>query len=66
MRYRGPNQRRHAFASQILSSSIASPEWIADQLGHSSTSMVFKHYAKVISKDGPDIVGMLNRALELS
>ncbi|WP_028630513.1 Arm DNA-binding domain-containing protein [Metapseudomonas resinovorans] len=65
VRYRGPNQCRHTFASQILSSSVASPEWIADQLGHSSTAMVFKHYAKFISKDGPDIVGMLNRALDL-
>ncbi|WP_373273680.1 tyrosine-type recombinase/integrase [Pseudomonas taiwanensis] len=65
VRYRDPDQCRHTFASQILSSSVASPEWIADQLGHSSTAMVFKHYAKFISKDGPDIVGMLNRALDL-
>ncbi|MFZ6044768.1 hypothetical protein ACFW0H_01400 [Pseudomonas sp. CR3202] len=45
---------------------MASPGWIADKLGHSSTAMVFKHYAKFISKDGPDIVGMLNKALNLS
>ncbi|OWJ92705.1 site-specific integrase [Pseudomonas sp. A46] len=66
VRYRGPNQCRHTFASQILSSGVASPEWIADQLGHTSTAMVFRHYAKFISQDGPDIVGMLNRALDLA
>lgn len=62
---RGPNQCRHTFASQMLSSGIATPEWIADQMGHTSTAMIFKHYAKWISKDGPDFVGMLNRALNL-
>ncbi|MDH1263558.1 tyrosine-type recombinase/integrase [Pseudomonas sp. GD03944] len=65
LRPRGPNQCRHTFASQMLSSSIASPEWIADQMGHTSTAMIFRHYAKWISKDGPDFVGMLNRALDL-
>ncbi|RUB35102.1 site-specific integrase, partial [Pseudomonas aeruginosa] len=53
-------------ASQMLSSGIATPEWIADQMGHTSTAMIFKHYAKWISKDGPDIVGLLNQALKLS
>ena len=65
IRLRGPNQCRHTFASQMLSSGIATPEWIADQMGHTSTAMIFKHYAKWISKDGPDFVGMLNRALNL-
>ncbi|WP_252275176.1 Arm DNA-binding domain-containing protein [Pseudomonas subflava] len=66
IRQRGPNQCRHTFASQMLSSGIATPEWIADQMGHTSTAMIFKHYAKWISKDGPDIVGLLNQALRLS
>lgn len=66
IRQRGPNQCRHTFASQMLSSGIATPEWIADQMGHTSTAMVFKHYAKWISKDGPDIVGLLNQALKLT
>ncbi|EPK5166145.1 Arm DNA-binding domain-containing protein [Pseudomonas aeruginosa] len=66
VRSRGPNQCRHTFASQMLSSGIATPEWIADQMGHTSTAMIFKHYAKWISKDGPDIVGLLNQALKLS
>lgn len=66
VRQRGPNTCRHTFASQMLSSGIATPEWIADQLGHTSTAMVFKHYAKWINEDGPDVVGLLNQALNLS
>ncbi len=34
-------------------------------MGHTSTAMLFKHYGKWISKDGPDFVGMLDRALNL-
>lgn len=65
VRQRGPNQCRHTFASQMLSSGIATPEWIADQMGHTSTAMIFRHYAKWISTDGPDVVGLLNQALKL-
>ncbi|WP_151884113.1 tyrosine-type recombinase/integrase, partial [Pseudomonas putida] len=66
VRQRGPNTCRHTFASQLLSSGIATPEWIADQMGHTSTAMIFKHYAKWISEDGPDVVGLLNQALRLT
>lgn len=66
VRQRGPNTCRHTFASQMLTSGIATPEWIADQMGHTSTAMIFKHYAKWISEDGPDVVGLLNQALRLS
>lgn len=30
---RGPNTCRHTFARQMLSSGIATPEWISDQMG---------------------------------
>lgn len=66
VRQRGPNTCRHTFASQVLSSGLATPEWIADQMGHTSTAMIFRHYAKWISQDGPDVVGLLNQALKLS
>jgi integrase len=66
VRQRGPNQCRHTFASQMLSSGISPPEWIADQMGHTSTAMIFKHYAKWISKDGPDYPSLINQALNLS
>ena len=65
LRQRGPNQCRHTFASQMLTSGLATPEWIAEQMGHTSTAMIFKHYATWISKDGPDFVGILNKALNL-
>lgn len=66
VRARGPNTCRHTFASQMLSSGIATPEWIADQMGHTSTAMIFKHYAKWINQDGPDVVSLLNHSLNLA
>ncbi|WP_256676232.1 hypothetical protein [Pseudomonas sp. CM27] len=66
VRQHGSNTGRHTFASQMLSSGLATPEWIADQLGHTSTAMIFRHYAKWISQDGPDVVGLLNQTLRLS
>ena len=50
----------------MLSSGVTTPEWIAEQMGHSNTAMVFKHYATWISEDGPDVVGHLNKALGLN
>lgn len=45
--HRGPNQCRHTFASQALSSYVPL-EWVARQLGHSDTTMVKKHYGRWI------------------
>lgn len=50
IRYRGPNQCRHTFASQLLSAYVPL-EWIARQLGHSDTTMVKRHYGRWIPKD---------------
>ncbi|WP_412494898.1 tyrosine-type recombinase/integrase [Shewanella algae] len=50
VRHRGPNQCRHTFASQMLSSHVPI-EWIARQLGHYDTSMIKKHYGKWINSD---------------
>jgi len=50
---------RQLFANHILSSRAASPRWIAGLLGHISTAMTLKYYAKIISNDGPDIMGMI-------
>ncbi|MBK0062587.1 MULTISPECIES: tyrosine-type recombinase/integrase [unclassified Acinetobacter] len=60
IRYRGPNQGRHTFASQLLSSGQVPPEWIAEQLGHSDTSMIYRHYGKLIAEDLPDYAGRIN------
>jgi len=45
--HRGPNQCRHTFASQAVSSYVPL-EWVARQLGHSDTTMVKKHYGRWI------------------
>ena len=60
VRYRGVNHGRHTFASQLLSSGQVPPEWIADQLGHSDTSMIYKHYGKLIAEDSPDYLTRVN------
>lgn len=45
VRYRYPYQMRHTFASILLS--IGYPDtWVAEQMGHTTTAMVAKHYAK--------------------
>lgn len=48
--HRGINQCRHTFASQALSSHVTL-EWLAKQLGHADTTMIKKHYAKLIPDD---------------
>lgn len=45
--HRGPNQCRHTFASQAISSYVPL-EWVARQLGHADTTMVKKHYGRWI------------------
>jgi integrase len=60
VRKRGVNQGRHTFASQLLTSGQVPPEWIADQLGHNDTSMIYKHYGKIIAEDAPDYASRIN------
>ncbi|SFO95207.1 Arm DNA-binding domain-containing protein [Pseudomonas borbori] len=48
--HRGINQCRHTYASQALSSHVTL-EWLAKQLGHADTTMIKKHYAKLIPAD---------------
>ncbi len=65
VRYRGPGQCRHTYASQLLSSGVASIDWIAEQMGHTSSNMIRKHYGTWINEDGPDVIGMLENALQV-
>lgn len=51
IRARPPYQTRHTFATIGLMGGV-NPAYIARQLGHTSTAMLFKHYAKWI--DGAD------------
>ncbi|ENU92531.1 hypothetical protein F971_01513 [Acinetobacter vivianii] len=64
VRKRGINQGRHTFASQLLSSGQVPPEWIAEQLGHADTSMIYKHYGKLIAEDMPDYLSKINRYIQ--
>lgn len=66
VRYRSANNGRHTYASQLLTSGEVPIEWLANQLGHSSTHMINQHYGKLITTDAPDHVARLNRALQLS
>jgi integrase len=40
-------QTRHTYATLMLATG-ENPEWIAKQLGHTSTQMLFQHYAKFV------------------
>ena len=66
VRYRGPGQCRHTYASQLLTTGVASIDWIAEQMGHTNGNMIRQHYGTWINEDGPDVVGMLQMALKLS
>jgi integrase len=52
VRYRGPNQCRHTYATWALSSG-ENPAWIARQMGHSDTLMLFKTYGKWMPQIDP-------------
>lgn len=65
VRYRGPNTCRHTYASQMLSTGVVPLDWIADQMGHTSTAMIWRHYGTWINEDGPDMIGLLEHALKL-
>lgn len=50
VRYRPIDQCRHTFASQMLSIPGIPDSWIVQQLGHSDTTMLYKHYAKLMQQ----------------
>jgi integrase len=66
MRDRGPGQCRHTYGRQLLTTGIASIDWIAEQMGHTNGNMIRQHYGTWINKDGPEVMGMLQLALKLS
>ncbi|EKB12817.1 hypothetical protein HMPREF1167_02073 [Aeromonas veronii AER39] len=53
VRYRGPSQFRHTYASQMLTAGV-SVERIARKMGLTSTAMIYRHYGKWIVEDAPD------------
>lgn len=64
VRYRSLNNARHTYASQVLSTGTVSAEWLANQLGHTDTQMIHKHYGKFIPKDSRHIINRLAVAIE--
>ena len=46
-KYRNPYQTRHTYATLLLATG-ESPEWIAQQMGHSTTTMLFRVYSRYV------------------
>ncbi|OLQ96124.1 site-specific integrase [Vibrio panuliri] len=59
VKHRGSSQLRHTFASQALTAGI-SKEWIARQMGHTSTKMIDDHYGRWIKADAPNCAKMMS------
>jgi integrase len=53
IRYRSPKQTRHTYASMMLTAG-ESPIWIANQMGHSDTTMIFRRYGRWITDAVPE------------
>jgi integrase len=58
--HRGAGQLRHTFASQSLTAGI-SKEWIARQMGHTSTAMIDIHYGRWMSQDAPNNLVLVSK-----
>jgi len=50
--YKGQNCARHTFASRLLTAG-GPKEWIKEQMGHTTTKMIDKHYGKWIKVNKP-------------
>jgi integrase len=61
VRYRRPYQTRHTYASMMLTAG-ESPIWLAGQMGHSDTTMIFRNYGRWIPDAVPDAG---NKAVEM-
>ncbi|HCG8425517.1 site-specific integrase [Vibrio parahaemolyticus] len=53
IKHRGVGQLRHTYASQNLTAGI-SKDWLAQQMGHTNTHMIDRHYGRWMRKDAPD------------
>lgn len=67
LRKRTPYQTRHTAASLWLASG-ENPEWVARQLGHSTTEMLFRRYSRFIPnvtrQDGSAMEALLQQGLK--
>lgn len=61
VRYRRPYQTRHTYASMMLTAG-ESPIWVAGQMGHADTGMIYRTYGRWIPDAAPQAG---NKAVEL-
>lgn len=52
VRYRHPYQTRHTYASMMLTAG-ESPIWVASQMGHADTAMIYRNYGRWIPDAAP-------------
>jgi len=68
LRQRNPYQTRHTAATLWLAAG-ESPEWIARQLGHASTEMLFRVYSRYVPnltrRDGSAFEKLINQSLTI-
>lgn len=68
LRARNPYQTRHTFATLLLASG-ESPEWIANQMGHTTTTMLFRVYSRYVPnltrQDGSAFAAFLSNGGQL-
>ena len=62
IRYRGPNTARHTYASRLLTVGVPT-EWLALQMGHTTTKMIEKHYGRWIRENRPDMASHVSKLL---
>ncbi|ANS87406.1 Putative lambdoid prophage Rac integrase [Vibrio scophthalmi] len=68
LKRRNPYQTRHTFATLLLAAG-ESPEWIANQMGHTTTSMLFRVYSRYVPnlmrKDGSAFARFLSNGAQI-
>ena len=68
LRLRNPYQTRHTAATLWLAAG-ESPEWIARQLGHASTEMLFRVYSRYVPnltrRDGSAFENLINASMTI-
>lgn len=63
VRFRYVYQLRHTFATWALSSG-ENPLWVAKQMGHKDTAMIFKHYGKWMPSLDPQAGSRMAKAVQ--
>lgn len=64
IRFRGPNQARHTFASQLLTKGVAE-RWIMREMGHTSIQMFEKHYGRWMDSEMPGMAATVSKMFQM-